>query len=124
MTKISKGTLRTSAEQVIEPMPWGRLEWHVSAAIGNSEDMTLGTCVIDVGSANGRHWHPNCVEILRVIRGKITQTLDDEEITMTAGDVITIPIGVVHNAINIGDEPAELAIAFTSAHRKSEGVES
>jgi oxalate decarboxylase/phosphoglucose isomerase-like protein (cupin superfamily) len=45
---------------------------------------------------------------------------------METGDVIVIPTGVMHNARNIGDEPAELSISFSSADRQTilEGLES
>ena len=56
-------TLRTKAQHIIEPQPWGRLEWYVSAEIGNSDKMTTGKCVLEPGRANGRHWHPSCDEI-------------------------------------------------------------
>jgi quercetin dioxygenase-like cupin family protein len=38
---------------------------------------------------------------------------------MNVGDVVSIPAGVVHNARNIGDGPAELAISFSSAYRET-----
>lgn len=111
--------LKTAAEHVIEPMRWGRLEWYVSAAIGNSDTMTVGKCIIDPGDANGRHYHPNCDEILTVLKGRIIQTWNGEEREMNVGDVVSIPSGVWHNARNIGDELAELAISFSSAYRET-----
>jgi quercetin dioxygenase-like cupin family protein len=109
--------LRTVDQHTVEPMPWGRLEWFASAEIGNSDTMTIGMCAIFPGNQNGRHFHPNCDEVLRVLRGRIIHTWNGIEREMNVGDVISIPRGVVHNARNIGDEPAELAIAFSSAHR-------
>ncbi|MFE2046236.1 cupin domain-containing protein [Streptomyces sp. NPDC059477] len=115
--------LRTTAEHVIEPQPWGRLEWYVSAAIGNSTTMTVGKCVLDPGQANGRHFHPNCDEILTVLKGRVIQYWDDQSQVMEEGDVVSIPSGVWHSARNIGDEQAELAISFSSAHRRTVGAE-
>ena len=118
-----ENNLKKKAEHVIEPQAWGRLEWYVSAEIGNSETMTVGKCILSPGGANGRHWHPNCDEILTVLKGRIINSWDDEEFEMNVGDVISIPSGVVHNARNVGDEEAELSIAFSSAYRKTEGEE-
>jgi quercetin dioxygenase-like cupin family protein len=115
--------LRTTAEHIIEPQSWGRLEWYVSAEIGNSSTMTVGKCVLDPGQGNGRHYHPNCDEIATVLKGRIVQTWDEQERVMEEGDVVSIPSGVQHSARNLGDEPAELAICFSSAHRKSVGAE-
>lgn len=109
--------LRRRSEHILVDMPWGRLEWYASAEIGNSETMTVGKCHIDVGQQNGRHYHPNCDEILTVLRGEIIHSWNDEEQRMSAGDVISIPQGVVHNARNVGNVAAELAICFSSAHR-------
>jgi quercetin dioxygenase-like cupin family protein len=81
--------------------------------------MTIGTCFIEPGMQNSRHFHPNCDEVLRVVRGTIVQTWDGSECEMHAGDVVSIPSGVVHNARNIGNETAELAISFSSAYRET-----
>jgi quercetin dioxygenase-like cupin family protein len=104
---------------IIEPMPWGRLEWYVSAKIGNSDTMTVGRCILNAGEQNGRHFHPNCDEILQVLKGRIVQSWNGQEHEMSVGDIVSIPRGVTHNARNIGDEPAELAISFSSAYRET-----
>jgi quercetin dioxygenase-like cupin family protein len=111
------------ADHVIEPQSWGRLEWYVSAAIGNSTTMTVGRCVLDPGRENGRHYHPNCDEVLQVLKGRIAQTWNDETRVLEAGDVVSIPSGVWHSARNLGAEPAELAISFSSADRQTIGFE-
>ncbi|WP_394216450.1 cupin domain-containing protein [Brachybacterium vulturis] len=116
--------LRTTDQHLIEPQPWGRLEWYVSGAIGNSEKLTVGKCVLDPGQANGRHWHPTSDEVLTVLKGRIVHSWDDEEFPMEEGDVISIPQGVVHNARNVGEGQAELSIVFSTAHRTTEGAES
>jgi quercetin dioxygenase-like cupin family protein len=115
--------LRAAADCVHEPHTWGRLEWYVSAAIGNSTTMTVGMCILDPGRGNGRHYHPNCDEVLTVLKGRIIQTWNDEERVMEQGDVVSIPSGVWHSARNLGDEPAELAISFSNADRQTVGLE-
>ncbi|MCG8272713.1 cupin domain-containing protein [Aquamicrobium sp. NLF2-7] len=111
-TKVS----RASAHDV-QPTSWGKLVWQVSAEQKNSELMTVGICYIDPGQENGRHYHPDCEEVLAVWRGHIVHTWEDKEVEMREGDTITIPAGVMHNARNIGDGVAELAICFSSAYR-------
>lgn len=110
-------------DYLVEEMPWGRLIWRVSAERGNSTSMTVGECIIFPGQQNGRHVHPNCDEVLYVASGHIVHSADQERTEMTAGDIISIPSGVVHNARNIGDQDAHLYIAFSSAYRQSEGAE-
>lgn len=111
--------MRRPGDFAVEQTAWGRLVWQVSASLGNSETMTVGRCFIGPGQANGRHFHPNCDEVLCVLRGRIVHSWDDQEVEMGEGDVISIPSGVVHNARNSGDETCELAISFSSAYRES-----
>lgn len=102
-----------------ESTPGAKLLWGVSAALGNSERMTVGWCLLDPGAANGRHYHPNCDEVLAVVRGRIIHSWNSTEIEMSEGDVISLPQGVVHNARNIGDQQAQLLICFSSADRQT-----
>ncbi|MFI5732321.1 cupin domain-containing protein [Kribbella sp. NPDC051587] len=102
----------------IEEQPWGRLEWMVSGALGNSTTMTLGRCYIRPGEQNSRHYHPNCDEILHVLQGTIEHSVDDELVRMGPGDTISIPSGRVHNARNLGDDEAIFVIAFSSPDRQ------
>jgi len=116
-----RGGLTARADVLVEPQPWGRLEWMVSDALGNSDTLTVGKCFIDPGQQNPVHHHPNCDEVLSVISGRIRHRVGDEYVEMTAGDTISIPRGSVHNATNIGDEQCELLICFDTARREVVG---
>jgi quercetin dioxygenase-like cupin family protein len=83
--------------------------------------MTVGEAVIKPGQENPRHFHPNCDEVLHVIRGHILQTVGDKSVEMNEGDTVSIPAGIRHNAKNIGTEDAVLAISFSSATRQTIG---
>lgn len=113
--------LARAATNEIEKTPWGRLVWMVSGRLGNSTTMTVGRCYIDPGQQNPRHYHPNCDEVLHVLEGTIEHTFDDKTVTMSAGDTISIPAGVVHNARNIGGDQAVFLISFSSADRQAIG---
>jgi quercetin dioxygenase-like cupin family protein len=108
---------RAADRQVIE-QTWGRITWYASGALGNSATMTVGEAVIRPGQENPRHYHPNCDEILHVVRGRILHSMGTQQVEMTVGDTVSIPTGVRHNARNIGTEDAVLAISFSSAHRE------
>ncbi len=116
-----RGGLTPKDEAVVEPQEWGRLEWMVSDAIGNSDTLTIGKCFIQPGKNNPVHHHPNCDEVLHVLKGTIRHRVDGEYVTMTAGDTISIPKGAVHNATNIGDDECELLICFDTARREVVG---
>lgn len=110
-----------ATEIVVEPQTWGRLEWMISGAIGNSGTMTVGKCYIDPGQHNPPHHHPNCDEVLHVVRGAIRHRFGDAYVDMGPGDTISIPQGTIHNAENVGAERAEFVICFSSAQREVVG---
>lgn len=103
-----------------ERYDWGEITWFVSRELGNSECLTVGRCVLNPGFANPRHRHPNCEEVLHVLQGQIVHTINGgKEVEMIAGDTITIPAHVPHNARNVGDLDAILLLCFSSAERQA-----
>lgn len=99
---------------------WGSLTWYASARLGNSQDMTVGKYVIRPGHENPLHSHPNCSEVLVVVRGRIKHRIEDEqEVELAPGDVITLPPDLPHNARNVSDEDAVLFIVFSSGNRQT-----
>lgn len=103
---------------------WGELRWYTTAEMGNTRTMTTGVAILKPGAANPRHFHPNCDEILHVISGKIRHTMNEVSVEMKAGDTVSIPQGVLHNAANIGTEDAVMAISFSTAYREAIGYDS
>lgn len=99
---------------------WGSLHWLAGGAIGNARGLTLGRVVIEAGQANPRHRHQRCEEVLHLLKGRLRHTLGDASCDMGPGDTITIPAGVFHNAINVGDQAAEMIVVFDSAQRDFE----
>jgi quercetin dioxygenase-like cupin family protein len=101
---------------------WGNLTWFANRALGNSDDMTVGRCILKPGHTNGRHYHPNCSETLVVIQGRIRHTFTGgRETELSVGDTVVIPANVRHSATNIGEIDAVLFIAFSSADRQTVG---
>lgn len=103
----------------VESFPWGRLEWHANGALGNSDALTLGRCVLNPGCGNTPHVHPNCVEILRLDYGRIEHSLGEEWFVMEPGDTISIPVGVPHGARNVGEGEASMTILYDTARRET-----
>jgi quercetin dioxygenase-like cupin family protein len=101
---------------------WGGLTWFANGALGNSSELTVGSCRLNPGGSNPRHYHPNCSEILVVIQGNIRHTMaDGTESEMKPGDTVTVPPNVWHRATNIGQAEALLFIVFSSADRQVVG---
>ncbi len=116
---MAKAVVTRLADVKRHEAQWGHLEWYASGALGNSPDMTVGRCVIKPGQSNPRHSHPNCWEVLFVVRGTIRHTISgSEEAEMNPGDSIAVPPGLPHHARNVGKEPAELLISFSTGERK------
>ena len=100
--------------------PWGSLTWFASAKIGNSNTMTFGRAVIPAHGRNPRHRHPNCDEILHVLRGRIRHSLGENSYELGPGDTISIPAGQWHHAESLNGAETEMVICFSSAHRETE----
>lgn len=96
---------------------WGSLTWLASQKIGNADGLTLGRVVIRKGQSNPRHTHPNCEEALYLLTGRLEHTLGDERVVLEPGDTIVLDAGVPHNATSIGDEDADMIVAYSSGDR-------
>ncbi len=107
-----------------EDYPGGEIHWLASGKANRARELTVGYTVIAVGGRNPRHRHPNCEEVLYVLAGEIRHHIEGTpDIPMSAGDCITIPRDRVHQAVNIGDRPAEMLVSFSSAERETLFVE-
>lgn len=116
---MSKAIILRAGEAAKVPMDSGALTWFASRQLGNSGAMTVGTATLPPGGENPRHFHPNCEEVLHVLRGTIIHMMGDDEAELGPGDTITIPAGLIHNARNTGGTDALLLICFSSADRET-----
>ena len=102
-----------------DAFPWGTLNWLMGRAIDADAQQTLGVVVIDPGQCNPLHYHPNCEELLYVLSGACEHTFGDESYSLQPGDMIRVPAGVIHHAINHGKEPMRALISFSSGDRQT-----
>ncbi len=109
---------REVAEAARIDTDWGSLTWLASKELTDSEELTVGRVVIKKGMANPRHFHPNCEEILYLLRGRLEHSLGDNKALMKAGDTLVAPAGVAHNAISIGECDAEMIVVYSSGQRQ------
>jgi quercetin dioxygenase-like cupin family protein len=110
-----RGASEAEAKRIVES--WGSLNWLASKAIGNAEGLTLGHVIVKKGCANPAHRHNHSEEVLYLLRGRLDHRIGEERIIVNAGDTITIPPGVGHQAINIGDQDAEMIVAYPTGAR-------
>ncbi len=118
---VPRRLLLPQADALVQPQPWGKLEWFASRDLGNTSFLTLGIATINPGKENPLHRHPNCDEVLHVLQGTIMNRVGDKEYEMHAGDTVTIPEGTPHNARNIGKDDAVLSIAYNTPDRIAVG---
>lgn len=119
---MAKTTVLKAAKTEVVEADWGSLTWYASGKLGNSEEMTIGKCVLRPGAENPRHFHANCEEVLVVLQGRISHEIEGgREAILEEGDAITLPKGLPHRAKNIGDVDAVLHISFSSADREVQG---
>jgi len=112
---------RAHGNQVV-PAEWGELTWYANAQLNNSDEMTVGKCMIKPDCKNPLHMHPNCSEVLVVMQGFIEHVIEEgKTVRMGPGDTITVPPNFYHNAKNVGHEEAILFIVFSSANRETKG---
>ncbi|UCD00109.1 MAG: ThuA domain-containing protein [Phycisphaerales bacterium] len=109
--------VRAGTEQTVISEDWGTLTWLAGKNIGNAEGLVLGRVTIRAGKSNPRHRHPNCEEVLYLLKGRLEHTMDDRTFTLAAGDTITIGPGVFHNATCIGNEDADMIVVYSEGIR-------
>ena len=107
------------SETTAEEFPWGTLNWFMGQAIDPDAKQTFGMAVIQPGHQNPPHYHPNCEEILYVVSGTCEHTYGDDSYQLEPGDSIRVPAGVIHHAINNGDEPLRAIISFSAGDRQT-----
>jgi quercetin dioxygenase-like cupin family protein len=116
--------VRRAHEHEVIHEDWGTLSWAASKAIGNAEGLTVGRVTIKAGKTNPRHRHRRAEEVLYLLEGEIEHSVGEKSVIMSAGDVITIPPGVFHNARCIGTEDAEMIVVYSEGSRGFEPEQS
>ncbi len=116
---VSTNPITPDCGEVLK-LAWGQITWLVSRSLQNSETMTVGRVFINAGAGNPVHRHPNCDEVLHVLRGRIEHSLGSATFVLNPGDTISIPAGVWHNARTLDNTEAEMIICFSSADRETE----
>ena len=109
--------IRARSEQQDIHEDWGSLTWLAGTKYGNADGLVLGRVTLKAGMSNPRHRHPKCEEVLYMLKGTIVHSLGDESYTLSAGDTITIPAGVFHDAKCTSNEDADMIVAYSEGIR-------
>jgi quercetin dioxygenase-like cupin family protein len=107
-----------AAEGLREDEGWiqMRVQYLISAANSNSEEVVFGRTVFTPGSRHEAHRHANAEEIQYLVRGEGIVIDGDAQIRVVAGDVVHTEKGQWHGFINTSDtDDAELIWAWAGA---------
>lgn len=86
-------------------------------AIDSDAGLSMARMTVDVNVVSELHSHSNCSEAIHVLKGTIEQRCGDDWEKMTQGQTCLIPKGAKHQTRNIGQERAELMLAYSSGSR-------
>ncbi len=95
----------TSAETIIEELPWGPHHWMCRPDIVDADQLLMVRVHMPVGQAHQFHRHPEMEEIIYVLQGKAEQWVDKDKKILGGGEMAHIPKDVVHGTYNAGEEP-------------------
>ena len=109
---------KTEAEDQKIDESWGSITWLANKTLLEVDGMIVGRVVIKPGMENPRHCHPNSDEILYLLKGKLEHSLGDEKVILEEGDTLRVQAGIVHNAVNIGDEDADMIVVYPTSDRQ------
>ena len=96
---------------------WGTIQFFAGKAINGAMGVSGARVVISKGTANTRHSHPTCEELLYLLKGHLKHYVGDQAYDMAPGDCIAIPAGVPHYAINTGNEDADMIVMYSAGER-------
>jgi oxalate decarboxylase/phosphoglucose isomerase-like protein (cupin superfamily) len=86
-------------------LDWGTLKWLSTPETTGAETFSAGLVVLEAGEGHERHTHPDSEEVLFFLNGEGVQMIDDEERTVSAGEMAYIPAGIEHSTMNTSWEP-------------------
>jgi len=97
---------------------WGTITWLAGHALGTADTIGMTRVLLKQGHSNRRHAHPNCEEVVHLLRGAVRCSVGDEACAMAPGETVCIPPGVYHNYANTGATDAEMIIVYGAGDRQ------
>lgn len=81
--------------------------------LGSAERMTMSLAIFPPGSAPPGHVHAIEEEVVFVLAGTGRLLTEHQSIPLSPGVAFRVPPGLVHGAVNDGNEPLELLCMFS-----------
>jgi quercetin dioxygenase-like cupin family protein len=106
----------TYAQTEFEQVPPGRTHhWYTRPNSRQSDSLVFVRAQLAPGAAHAFHNHPEMDEIIYVLSGKAEQWYEKEKRTLSTGDAVYIPRGVVHGTYNSSGEELDFLAILTPA---------
>jgi len=103
----------------IEPVvyEWGALKWVANNDVAPGCEQSFGLVHILPGKTNPEHWHTAAEELVFMLQGECDVQLADRTLKIRTGQTLYIPVGVKHELVNNGWEPAVYVCSFSASMR-------
>ena len=95
-----------------EQFDWGVIGWRLVPAQG-AEHLVVMDVELQPGGGHDFHRHPGQEEVIIVKQGEITQFVGEQSTSLTVGDSVFVPEGVVHASFNDGEQTAYLQVVIS-----------
>lgn len=99
--------------------PLGHMLWFCSQTIGTTEGIEMNRMVIGPGESNDWPHHSDCDEVFYLLHGRMRHELGGKAIIQEEGDFLALPCGSVRRSTNVGEDEADLIIAFSAGTKHS-----
>jgi quercetin dioxygenase-like cupin family protein len=97
-----------------EPHPrYPSVEFKALVKGADNTFVSVGLVRFPPGGIIGIHIHPNEIETIYGLVGEGVFTLQDEEMPFSAGQIVSVPIGMEHGLRNESDDDLEILTIFT-----------
>ena len=74
---------------------------------------SIAVAQVPPGAEIGMHTHPEEIESIYGLAGEGIMTLEDTEIPFRVGQVVSVPMGMIHSLRNENDADLEILAIFT-----------
>jgi oxalate decarboxylase/phosphoglucose isomerase-like protein (cupin superfamily) len=106
---------RTPDQVETRVFDWGTIKWLVTPHLDEGAGLTTGEVIVYPSQGHAPHRHPGEEEVIYVISGQGVQTVGEgtEGFPISEGDIVYIPVNVLHSTYNTGWSPLRLVVIYT-----------
>ncbi len=102
-----------------EPYGWGRIAFLADRKTVGGDRLSMARVVLRSGGGNPMHVHPNCDELLYLLKGTLRHICGEHEVLLNPGDTLRVGQNVKHRAQVVGDEDAEMIVVYSAGERET-----